>query len=42
MGGEAKPPSKSLVNDDDDGDNPEKIIPFKKKKFGGNIRKKFD
>jgi len=42
VGGEAKPPSKSLVNDDDDGDNPEKIIPFKKKKFGGNIRKKFD
>ena len=34
-------PSKSLVNDDD-GDDPEKIIPFKKKKFGGNIRKKFD
>ena len=40
VGGEAKPPpSKSL---DDDGDNPEKIIPFKKKKFGGSIRKKFD
>ena len=41
VGGEAKPPP-TKSHDDDDGDNPEKIIPFKKKKFGGNIRKKFD
>ena len=36
VGGEMK--VKSIAADDDDA--PEVVVPFKKKKFGGNIRKK--